>query len=291
VPAHTFDFIFRNARSQAIRRSEIGLVVNMVGKTMSRSDDHDKLSAKERGALEKYVRENPGSTLLKDERTAQYLQRMRLREQGQTAAKPREILRDAAREEKYGSADWAQFDDIAREWPDLTKLPARQPSGALWNALEQFIRSSKGSIKNFRDRYPAFLPSWFYGLRWGNYAEPQCNTGLSAWQAFHSLLREAWHSGFHSEYVAQLVNIPTLPPGNTHFEIAPVCDAQRAVLAMALETWRARFCPRCGRPFVARRAADKYWPRACFAEQRREKQRASKRKRARKRAKSSRRTK
>jgi len=44
---------------------------------------------------------------------------------------------------------------------------------------------------------------------------------------------------FHPEYVAQLVNIPTVRPGNTCFEVQPVCDAQRAVLAIAtLESWR-----------------------------------------------------
>lgn len=116
-------------------------------------------------------------------------------------------------------------------------------------------------------------------------------TGLLAWQAWRGLLRQAWHSSFHPEYVAQLVSIPTASPGNRWFEVQPVCDAQRAVLALMLESWRARFCPKCGNPFVARKAADKYSPKTCFEDQRREKQRASKRNRARKRAKSSRRTK
>lgn len=248
---------------------------------MTQIDDQSKLSVEEKRALEQYVREHPGSTLLKDQRTAQYIQRMQLKEKVQAAAKPSEIIRDAEREEKYGSADWTQFDDIAHDWPDLTKPPARRPVGALWDALEQFIRSSKDNLGNFRDRYPAFFPSWFYGLECGNDAEPQRNTGILAWQAWSALLREAWHASFQLEYAAQLVNIPTTPPGNTRFKIAPICDAQRAVLAMALESWRAHFCPKCGRPFIARRAANKFCSTDCFAQQRREKQRAAKRYRAR----------
>jgi hypothetical protein len=250
---------------------------------MAQSDDQKKLTAEERRALDQYVSEHPDSTLSKDERTARYIQRMRLKGKGQTPAKQSEIARDATREEKYGSADWTP--------PDLTQALPKQPSAALWDALERFInfRDSNRSLEAFRSRYPAFLPPWFYRVACGNDAELQRETGLLAWQAWRSLLRAAWHSSFHPEYVAQLVNIPTVPPGNARFEIAPVCDAQRAVLAMALESWRARFCPKCGRPFVARRSANKFCSTDCFAEQRREKQRAAKRYRARKRSRMKRR--
>jgi hypothetical protein len=257
----------------------------MVLKMMSRIDDQGKLSTEEQAALRKCVSEHPGSTLLKDERTAQYLQRMRLKEQGQAAAKPSEILRDAAREEKYGSADWTQF--------DVTKPPEKQPSTALWDALERFIQGSDTKIEDFRRSYPAFLPPWFYDLdtparlweRWER-NDDGLRSVVRAWQAWQALVLGAWRSGFHIEYTAQLVNIPTALAAGAkamRFEIAPVCDAQRAVLAITLESWRARFCPKCGRPFVARYAANKFCSTDCFAERRREKQRASKRSRARKR--------
>jgi len=181
-------------------------------------------------------------------------------------------------EEKYGSADWTP--------PEFSKPLPKLFSAGLWGALERFVQLSDASLEGFESRYPAFFPSWFYELPCGNDAEPNVKTGLLAWEAWRTLLRVTWYSGFHPEYVARLVNIPTVPPGNTQFEIEPVCDAQRAVLAMALESWRARFCPKCGLPFVARKPADKYWPKECFREHRREKQRASKRKRARKRARS-----
>lgn len=252
---------------------------------MSRIDDHSKLKPEEEAALKKLYEQSKAKhgdrflTVTKDARTTEYIQKQRMREQGETPAQWSAIEARAKQEEKwkYGRADWTP--------PDLTKPLPQQFSPEDWDALERFVQLPDGGLEGFRSKYPVFLPQSFYD------AEPHPETGLSAWLTWHNLLREAWHSGFHPEYAVQLVNIPTAPPGDMHFEPQLVCGAQRAVLAMMLESWRARFCPKCGSPFVARKAADKYWPKACFAEQRREKQRASKRKRARKRAKSMRRTK
>lgn len=249
---------------------------------MSQSDDKHRLTPEEKVALNKIHEQHKAKhgnrflTLTKDDpRVVPQIQR----EQGGSPARWDEIEAKAKSEEswKYGRADWTP--------PDLTKPLSKQYSAELWDALERFVQLSDGKLAAFKARYPAFLPARFYD------STPHPETGLSAWQTWRNLLRDAWHSGFHPEYVAQLANIPTEPPGDTPFEPQPVCDAQRAVLAMMLESWRARFCPRCGLPFVARKAADKYWPKECFDEQRREKQRASKRIRRRKRAKSLRRTK
>jgi hypothetical protein len=212
----------------------------------------------------------------KGARTAEYIQKHGS-EQGETPVQWSAIERRSKQEQKwkYGSGDWTP--------PDLTTALPKRFSPEVWDALERFVQLSDNSLEDFRSKYPAFLQHWFYD------AGPHLETRLSAWHTWRNLLREAWHSGFHPEYIAQLVNIPTTQPGNTMFEVQPVYDAQRAVLAMMLESWRARFCPKCGSPFVARKAADKYFPKQCFTEQRREKQRASKRKRDRKRAKSLRR--
>lgn len=246
---------------------------------MARIDDHDKLTPEEQAALEQYVREHPGSTLLKDERTARYIQRERRKERGEAPARAAEIEAHARQQEKYGSPDWTHFSELEGTRLSIPLRLPKRPSAALWDALGQFVNLSDDGLDGFREQYPSFFPTWLYSLTCGSDAEVNAKTGLLAWQAWRALLREAWHSGFHPEYVAQLVNVPTVAPGNTRFEVQPVCDAQRAVLAIALESWRARFCPKCGFPFVARKPADKYWPRACFVEQRREKQRASKRNR------------
>jgi hypothetical protein len=250
---------------------------------MTRTVDNDKLtralqgkltSEEERQALEQYAKEHPRSTLLKPDKTAKYIDLERLRETGHTPANWSEIKTHT---EDAGRVDWTP--------PDLRKPPPKQPSAKLWNALEQFVQLSDKGLDCFKADYPGFLPTWFCTL------PVEGNTGLLAWWAWRNLLLQAWHAGFHPEYVAQLVNIPTMPPGNSQFDVQPVFDAQRAVLQMMLESWRARFCPKCGRPFVAREPRDTYWPEQCFDEQRREKQRAAKRYRRQKRTKSSRRSK
>lgn len=245
---------------------------------MSQTADQHKRKQEEQRALEEYVKEHPGSTLLKDERTAKYIEREQLKVQRAALATKAEMEAHASREEKYGNADWAHFPELKGTKLSIPlRLPSR-PSAQLWDSLGQFVNLTAKGLGDFQYRYPKFLPAWFYTLPCGNDGE------LLAWPAWQARLREAWHSGFHSEYVAQLVNIP-IAPGNKQFEFQPVCDAQRAVLAMALESWRARFCPKCGVPFVARKSRETYWPKQCFAEHRREKQRASKRRRARKRTK------
>jgi hypothetical protein len=231
-----------------------------------------KLTPEEQLALEKFQKDHPHSTVLKDERTARYLQSQSLREQGLVPVKPSDIKREALRQERYGRADWEQFHDVA----------ATQPSAALWDSLQQFVQlSDTANVGDFAARYPGFLPSSIY------HAERHPETGLAAWKIWCNLLREAWRSGFHPTYVAQLVTLAT-PASNSFFEPQPVCDAQRAVLWMMLESWRARFCPRCGTPFVARKPRDTYWPNQCFDDKRREGQRASRRKRYRRRLKNSR---
>jgi len=258
---------------------------------MARTDDKDKptlqhkLTPEEEAALKNFYEQSKAKhgdrfvTLLKSGKIAEQIQKQRMHEQGEIPVKWGEIGARAKHEEewKYGSADWTP--------PNLTKPLPKQSSAGLWDALEGFVQLSASNLAAFKACYPGFLPSHFYRI------EPHSETGLPAWETWRNLLREAWHSGFHPEYAAQLVNIPTVPPGDTCFEPQPVCDAQRAVLAMMLESWRARFCAKCGLPFVARKAADKYWPKECFTEHRREKQRASKRYRRRKQAKSLRRTK
>lgn len=129
---------------------------------MSKIDDQKKLTAEEKRALDQYVSEHPSSTLSKDERTARYIQRIRLNDQGQTPAKANEIAQNAMREEKYGSADWTP-QELAKPLPKLF-------SAELWNAVERFVQLSDTSLEGFKSRYPTFFPEWFYRLPCGNVA-------------------------------------------------------------------------------------------------------------------------
>src|SRR5215472_14752792 len=127
---------------------------------MARSDDQRKPTAEEGRAINQYVSKHPRSTLLKEERTARYIQRTRLREQGQTPAEPTELKRNAMREEKYGSADWTL--------PELRNPPPKLFPAGLWDAIEEFVQLSDTKLERFKNRYPAFFPRWFYKLTCGN---------------------------------------------------------------------------------------------------------------------------
>jgi hypothetical protein len=292
---------------------------------MSRIED-SKLTHEENTGLKKMYEESKAEhgdrllTLSKDDATAKYILKQRLKELGEKPMDPSEI--DRAMEEQRqggrGQADWELFPEL-----DGIRLTKPLPSPELWDALERFVQLKDCDLETFRKNYPDFLPVWFYpdpSPEWGPEvhrllpdalggraeAEPQTipqsghvwlekdqaetRLKLGGWRAWRALLYKAWRANFHLEYVVQLVSIPTTPPGTVFFEIRPVCDAQRAILAMMVEPWRARFCPKCGIPFVARKPAHKFSPlEKCFTENRRITQRASKEKMRRKKSKEKRR--
>jgi hypothetical protein len=57
-----------------------------------------------------------------------------------------------------------------------------------------------------------------------------------------------------------------LPTTIRCIEIQPVYDFQRAVAAMGASPWRAKFCSKCGQPFVADKPQRDYCSDACRKE-------------------------
>jgi hypothetical protein len=280
---------------------------------MARTDD-SKLTPEEQAGLSQMYKASKAKhgdrffTLTKDDATAKYILKQRLTELGEKPMDPSEIDRAMRKQEQgRGQEDWQHFPEL-----DGVRLTKPLPLPKLWDALERFVQLKDCDLKTFRKDYPDFLPVWFYpdpSPEWGPEvrrllpdalegraeAEPQTipqsghgwleknevetRLKLGGWRAWQALLQKAWRANFHLEYVAQLVSIPTTPPGLMFFEIQSVYDAQRAVLTMMVESWRARFCPKCGIPFVARKPAHKFSPpEECFTENRRITQRAWKEK-------------
>jgi hypothetical protein len=286
---------------------------------MARIDD-SKLTPEEEAGLRQMYEESKAKhgnrfvTLTKDDATAKYILKQRLVESGEKPMEPGEIER-AMREQQRGRGqqDWDDF-------PELHGVRLSKPVSLpkLWDALERFVQLKDCDLETFRKSFPNFLPLWFYpdpspewgpevrkllrdalsqeaqgqktipqsGHLWLEENEVETRFKLGGWRAWRGLLHQAWRANFHLEYVAQLVSIPTTPPGTLFFQVQPVYDAQRAVLAMMVESWRARFCPKCGIPFGARKPAHKFSPpEECFTENRRITQRASKEKMRRKQTK------
>jgi hypothetical protein len=265
--------------------------------SMTRHEDQINTSGEEQKALERFVQEHPESTLLREERTAKYVDKERLSRQGESPTQWSEIegkieqrAAQRKRDENELGADWELLADLMAAG---SKKPIpKTPSSALWEPLEAFVNlPPDADIRELLRRYPDFFPPFFYTLQPDNMQNEDQLRSLRGWESRNAavtkilrvwceLLREAWkpQSQFHPEYVAQLANIPVIPIGEKEaFTLRPVCDAQRAVLQMMLDSWRARECLKCGRPFVARKAKGGYCSDECQHERRHARQLASKR--------------
>lgn len=106
-----------------------------------------------------------------------------------------------------------------------------------------------------------------------------------AWQFLQAGLREAWENRFPLDMSIQLIiavdkyskleNVLSRVPEMSNQEIAnmrpPAAEVwpfQRAVMYLAVNSWRARFCTRCGKRFVAVKPKSTYCSDVCFKESR-----------------------
>jgi hypothetical protein len=98
-------------------------------------------------------------------------------------------------------------------------------------------------------------------------------TTSKIWQEWQSVLRTAWNSGFPTNYVvALLATYYQIEPEDTSFEavsIPVIRPYQKAVMILAVESWRARTC-RCGVRFVAEKPNSQFCSRKCYLDCRRE---------------------
>lgn len=78
--------------------------------------------------------------------------------------------------------------------------------------------------------------------------------------------------GQHAPQAINVVSL-TMEPDLTAQEEA-VWPYMRAVMFLTLDRWRARFCPRCGKRFVAAKSNSTYCTDACFNESRKDKKNA-----------------
>lgn len=132
-------------------------------------------------------------------------------------------------------------------------------------ALAKFSNLSAADVDDFRHNFEGFLPKGFWN-------PPR-------WRIFQAFLREAW-SGFPIDNAipliswASLVDDRVLPvtddlsqgpdPNPTVADYKRTWPFQRAVMCLAIEPWRARFCSQCGNRFVADEPNRKFCSDKCF---------------------------
>lgn len=77
------------------------------------------------------------------------------------------------------------------------------------------------------------------------------------WWGFQAGLLQAWKEGFPADWAVSLI---ALTHPKTTFEAWPY---QRALMFLAVEPWRARFCGICGKRFVAGKPATRFCSAKC----------------------------
>jgi hypothetical protein len=143
----------------------------------------------------------------------------------------------------------------------------------LLRALEQFARVDAVSIDAWQDRWPDFFPAkfWDHKIRQtppgvSTSAQPQL-PGIPLWKGWQDVLLQAWRAAFPFSEVMRLAVAPVIQEVDMLGSLSEA-PYQRALLLMASDPWRARFCSKCGKPFVALKANAKFCGPGCFAESR-----------------------
>jgi hypothetical protein len=152
--------------------------------------------------------------------------------------------------------------------------------------LAAFSNLAPEEVDVFRNSVaPDFLPSSLWDL---THIE---STALPAWQLIQQKLREAWTKRFpldlsielisdiyrysqQHKFWDQLQQMSNREITRASVPATEVWPFQRAVMFLAVNSWRARFCLRCGKRFVAAKPKSTYCSDDCFKESRKGAKRA-----------------
>ena len=166
-----------------------------------------------------------------------------------------------------------------------------QAKTALWDAerLALFSNVSETDSPHFRQTHDGFFPHSFFDWKVRSLDSGEPVMARSAeiaeavarirreppvpfWQAFQQVLRDAWQHRFPLEQCVRLISCAAVADrlfGKTDVEpdlsSYPVWPYQRAVMLLAVEPWRGRFCGQCGRRFVADKPARRFCSNKCSA--------------------------
>lgn len=129
------------------------------------------------------------------------------------------------------------------------------------------------AVKKFSAKNPDFFPTHFLD---GNadqqaIAIPTLREEEPVWKpmwwGFQQGLLRAWEEGFPADWAVILIALTHPKRSKVSVQAWPY---QRALMFLAIEPWRARFCGACGRPFVADRPATRFCSTKCAGNARQE---------------------
>jgi len=118
-------------------------------------------------------------------------------------------------------------------------------------AIEEFAAKNEGFfpprfLEDNRPPIKSLIPTLKQETEW-----------RPTWWGFQAGLLQAWKEHFPADWAVSLI---ALTQPKTRFESWPY---QRALMFLAVEPWRARFCAICGRRFVAEKPATRFCSVKC----------------------------
>ena len=156
--------------------------------------------------------------------------------------------------------------------------------------LALFSNLTPENSEYFRQNYPGFVPDrWWRAVysellgganEFANEAPSIDNVLWRLWQKF---LQESWTKLSPDRIIALLTMWAGTEQSSESSEsevrgrgicIPVAYPYQRAVMFLAMEQWRAKFCANCGKRFVKEKPRQKFCGDACFAESRKAYKRA-----------------
>jgi hypothetical protein len=162
------------------------------------------------------------------------------------------------------------------------------------DALAKFSNLKPQDTEEFRNKiYRDFLPADLWDVLSFTVGDTSVGETSSpvAWQSIQGLLQDAWANRFPldssvqiitavdklSQLTRQLARASQMSNEDIVNRVWPAQEVwpfQRAVMFLAVESWRARFCPACGKRFVAVKPKSTYCDVSCFKEARKGAKRA-----------------
>ena len=137
--------------------------------------------------------------------------------------------------------------------------------------LAEFAALEPRELENWRRKHPDFVPDTWWGYRPDSWHYPG---DKKLWQFNQECLMEAWQKRFNiGQFELMRLLLSVFEPDDSDMGflgnpnkvfvgiggmVEELYPHQQAVLYLKENPWRARFCQRCGTPFVAESNQQKY---------------------------------
>ena len=139
--------------------------------------------------------------------------------------------------------------------------------------LALFSNLTEKDVDYFRQNYPDFVPDGWWTVE---------NYDTLIWKLWQELLQESWGKLSADRIIALLILWSNTRESSEAEESEVIAGRhipiaypyQHAVMFLAMEQWRAKFCENCGQRFVKEKPPQRFCSDACFNQSRKAYKRA-----------------